>query len=229
MGRRPCPFTGARLSPSPRYPSPQRPETRPIGAQPGLKAMELAKTITDRGTEAGLTVCSAESCAGGLVTAALTDIAGIAVCTTGTAAPESPWAPSGSPSTPNAARAASASSSRATAWRYRSRPSRSRSTSSSRKSTPGPEHVPDKPLKALLKERAHAPRDSRPASLGTTLFVRTQTPIAFPVPWHRRLWVPWTGDRGPFLLRPCDWMALVGCAIRPHRLSWVEVTKLGIP
>jgi hypothetical protein len=81
----------------------------------------------------------------------------------------------------------------------------------------------------LLKERAHAPRDSRPASLGTTLFVRTQTPIAFPVPWHRRLWVPWTGDRGPFLLRPCDWMALVGCAIRPHRLSWVEVTKLGIP
>lgn len=65
MGRRPCPFTGARLSPSPRYPSPQRPETRPIGAQPGLKDMELAKTITDRGTEAGLTVCSAESCAGG--------------------------------------------------------------------------------------------------------------------------------------------------------------------
>jgi nicotinamide mononucleotide (NMN) deamidase PncC len=52
--------------------------------------MELAKTITDRGTEAGLTVCSAESCAGGLVTAALTDIAGIAVCTTGTVAPESP-------------------------------------------------------------------------------------------------------------------------------------------
>lgn len=30
-GQAPLPFTGARLSPSPRYPSPQRPETRPRG------------------------------------------------------------------------------------------------------------------------------------------------------------------------------------------------------
>ena len=42
----------------------------------GAEAMVLAKAIIERASEAGLTVASAESCTGGLVCGALTDIAG---------------------------------------------------------------------------------------------------------------------------------------------------------
>lgn len=61
----------------------------------GAEALDLAKRIIERGTEAALTVCSAESCTGGLVTAALTDISGSSavvlggVCSYATAVKES--------------------------------------------------------------------------------------------------------------------------------------------
>jgi nicotinamide-nucleotide amidase len=42
----------------------------------GPEAMALARKIVERSSGNGLTVCSAESCTGGLVTAALTDIPG---------------------------------------------------------------------------------------------------------------------------------------------------------